>query len=145
MYTLKNCDLEDINFTFLVKKLSTKNLIDEIWGWNEDFQIGYHNKNFSPQKTKIIYIENVKIGFIVIEKCQDRALIENIMLLPEYQNRGIGTKIILDLIENTEAKVKHVELQVLKKNVNAKRLYKKIGFVPYAETETHFKMKFDIN
>lgn len=63
----------------------------------------------------------------------------SIRLLPKFQNRGIGTKIILDLIEKSN---KPVKLKVLKVNP-ARKLYERLGFKVSGETETHFGWKKD--
>jgi len=63
-----------------------------------------------------------------------------IELLPKYQNQGIGTSLIKDLLSKAEKNNKPVYLQVLKSNINAQKLYKSLGFSKVEETETHIKM-----
>jgi len=65
--------------------------------------------------------------------------ISSIELLPECQNRGIGTHLIKTVIQDAEAKGKRVALQVLKVNP-ARQLYERLGFVMTGETATHILM-----
>lgn len=66
--------------------------------------------------------------------------IDEISVLKKYQNKGIGRKILEEqLKENKKNGVKTL-LQVYKKNP-AKKLYDKLGFEVYEETETHYKME----
>jgi len=62
-------------------------------------------------------------------------MLDHIELLPEFQNMGIGKKIIKDLI----SKNKPVNLQVLKQNP-AVRLYKELGFKITGETDLKYQM-----
>ena len=79
--------------------------------------IGFYNGN-------IIETGNYEIG--------------NICIIPEYQNKGIGTKIIKDII--TLYKKNDIELQCFKTNP-VKKLYERLGFRVYKETDFHYKMK----
>lgn len=66
--------------------------------------------------------------------------INEISILKEYQNRGIGRKILEEeLRKNQENRIRTI-LQVFKDNP-AKKLYKQLGFKIYGETETHYQME----
>ena len=64
-----------------------------------------------------------------------------IYILPEYQNHGIGTYLIRQVIDNAHHEKKPVRLHVLKVNP-AVGLYKRLGFRAISETDTHFVMEF---
>ena len=61
--------------------------------------------------------------------------IGNICVKPEYQNKGIGTAVLKEII--FENKDKNIRLQVFKTNEKAINLYKKMGFEKEEETKTH--------
>jgi RimJ/RimL family protein N-acetyltransferase len=48
----------------------------------------------------------------------------------EYRNKGIGTKLLQEMIEicREEKKIKKIELDVFSNNVAGKKLYEKVGF-----------------
>ena len=133
---------ENYDFVYEVKKNAYKKYVEEYWGtWNDkEQQIRFkssidRNKNY----TYIIIYENKKIGFYqgkLINK--DTYYIENICIVPEYQRKGIGTKILSDIIE--KYKEYNIEIQYFKNNPVG-NLYKKLGFNIYDETEFHYKMK----
>lgn len=58
---------------------------------------------------------------------------------PDYQNQGIATSIINELIAQGTQERKPVRLQVLKVNP-AKELYDRLGFAVMEETLTHYIM-----
>jgi len=71
----------------------------------------------------------------VLGKCRDGdsdsswGEIWGIYLLTYYWNQGIGTKLIKWGIEELKSReFKKIYLWVLEENINARRLYKKIGF-----------------
>lgn len=51
----------DFDLTYAIKENSTRNLIDSIWGWNNEFRLDYHKKQFIPGKIKIIINNNNEV------------------------------------------------------------------------------------
>ncbi|MBU3143840.1 MULTISPECIES: GNAT family N-acetyltransferase [Clostridium] len=89
-------------------------------GWEED---------------AIIFKENIGVGLICIGKCRDEdkdnsyGEIWGIYLLPEYFNKGIGSKLIYwGLNELRNRNYKKITLWVLEENTPARKFYEKIGF-----------------
>jgi len=129
----------DITLTYSIKQRSTKHLVEKIWGWDNNFQIDYHRKNFAPNRTQIIIYDSSEVGFFVINEYPDKIFIENILIDPVFQGKGIGTKVLTDIM--TRATSKKVELQVFKINDKAKHLYDRLGFETYEQTNLHYKMR----
>lgn len=63
-----------------------------------------------------------------------------IQLLPGEQSRGIGTRIIRDLLTEAADAGLAMTLSVEKDNPRAKALYLQLGFVVSEETDTEFVM-----
>lgn len=82
-----------------------------------------------------------KFGIYAIHITENKDLfINEISILKEYQNKGIGKSILENqLNENREKGIRTV-LQVFKNN-SAKELYEKLGFKIYGETFTHYQME----
>lgn len=87
---------------------------------------------------KIIYIDNNKVGCLLVENKDDGVLLDEIYLNENYRNRGIGTDIIKKVIKKNSI----VYLWVYKLNVKAVSLYIKLGFKIIEETETRYYMKY---
>ena len=64
--------------------------------------------------------------------------IGNICIKPEYQNKGIGTAILKEIM--FENKGKNIKLQAFKINEKAIKLYERIGFKKIDESKTHYIM-----
>ena len=140
MIYLRTATPDDSEFLYNLKKQTLKEYITQIWGWDEKDQRVYHKKNFEAEKYYIIQQNGEDIGCISIEEQHSKIMLNIIEISPEYQNKGIGSKLICDLIKKGSQENKTIELQVFKVNQRAFKLYKKLGFQLVAETETHYQM-----
>ena len=78
-------------------------------------------------------------GFYNGKEIEDNTFeIGNICIKQEYQNKGIGTAILKEII--FENKGKNIKLQVFKINKRAIKLYEKMGFERTYENNTHYIM-----
>ncbi|CAN5213890.1 hypothetical protein BH20ACI1_BH20ACI1_17850 [soil metagenome] len=66
----------------------------------------------------------------------------DIAVLPESRNHGIGSFVLNRLLDEAKGKGKFVDLQVLKSNVAATRLYERFGFEKTGENELYFMMRW---
>ena len=100
-------------------------------------------QNFKPKLLKIIIKSGKKIGCLSIIEEEDRFFLSVIEILPKYQNQGIGTGLIAELISKAKERNKSVYLQVLRHNEKAQKLYKNLGFSIESDTDTHYKMVYN--
>jgi ribosomal protein S18 acetylase RimI-like enzyme len=128
----------DFLFAYQLKKIAYKKYIEQTWGWDEEFQINFHNENFSTANTKIITIENKPVGTIDVREEDERIFISGLYLLPEYQSKGIGSSILVDIATRAKTKGKRLELEVLRVNVRAQELYKRLEFVMVEAEENKY-------
>ncbi len=128
---------KDFEFLWRLHNAALKDYVTQTWGWDEDWQKRNFAETFKPEKAQIIVFEEKDVGYWEVSEKETETVLISIRLLPEYQRRGIGTKIIKDLLDNSQ---KPVRLQVLKVNP-AKKLYERLGFEIIDETDTHFLMK----
>jgi len=87
---------------------------------------------------KIIICDNKKVGCCLVLKKDDGVILDEIYLEEEYRNKGIGTNIIKNILQNNAI----VYLWVYKKNIKAISLYEKLGFNIIKETESRYYMKY---
>lgn len=142
-YSFRNCTLEDVNFLFELKKQNFKWYVDKIWGWKDDEQkerLKYDIEEHLRHK-RIILLNNKEVGVYATHITEDgNFFINEISILKEYQNKGIGRKILEEQLKENRQKGIRTILQVFKDNP-AKNLYEKLGFKVYGETETHYQME----
>lgn len=120
------CD-DNKDFIFdMVEKLTPKKDISN-----------YVNKHLKD--TKIIKKNDQVIGIVIYYKENSRYLLDLIYIKDKYQNLGIGHNIIKNLIDNQ--KKNKTQLEVLKSNIKAIKLYKNLGFQIISETKNKYIME----
>lgn len=86
-------------------------------------------------------MDNKPVGIYVVHITENGDLfIDEISILKEYQNKGIGRKILEEQLKENQSKGIRTILQVFKDNP-AKSLYEKLSLKVYGETETHYQME----
>ena len=99
-------------------------------------------QQFPRADWQIILLNDVPVGRLILERRPREMGLIDIILLPQYQNQGIGTNFIQKVMaEATEQKLP-VRLHVSKINEDALRLYKRLGFSTIGETGLHFWMEW---
>jgi ribosomal protein S18 acetylase RimI-like enzyme len=96
---------------------------------------------YNESSTRVIVFGSEDAGWISITSNNDGIEIEQIYLLPRLQNRGIGSRIISDIISEARASGRRVTLSTAKINP-AIRLYERLGFRQTGETE--FKIQMEV-
>ncbi|MHA1941858.1 MAG: N-acetyltransferase family protein [Candidatus Hodarchaeales archaeon] len=140
MIHLRPATPDDSEYLYNLKKRTLREYIEQTWGWDEEVQRNYHKMNFESNKYQIIQEDGENIGCISIEEQSYKFILNIIEITPDYQNKGIGGKLIRNLIDKGLQEKKTVELQVLKVNQRAFNLYKSLGFTLKEENQTHFHM-----
>ena len=89
---------------------------------------------------EIVELDGASIGSLHVEEHQDSFELHRIFILPENQNRGIGTRLVREILSAAASKNKSVRLQVFRVSP-AIRFYHRLGFQDVGETETHVLME----
>ena len=108
---------------------------------NEINKINNYVKNNVPELLNNyfnIVVDNKVVGCLLLTDKDDGTLLDEIYLEEKYRNKGIGTNIIKEVINNNDI----IYLWVYKENVQAISLYKKLGFNVIEETESRYYMKY---
>ncbi len=108
--------------------------------WDDEEESGYLKKSFSNSMYMILLVDNKEIGCLALKEDQNSIFIDEIQILPSLQNKGIGSKILNDLVCRAKNEHKDVNLEVLKTNQRALSFYKRNGFSITEESETHFHL-----
>jgi len=124
-------------FSYQVKKAAEGEYITAMFGWDDDVQRGFHAKAWQEQKPDIITYDGKPIGTIATSESDDCIEIGQFFILPEYQNRGIGTYLLKNILGKGDQLGKNVTLRFLKNNP-VKSLYVRNGFrVVYTREVAH--------
>lgn len=82
------------------------------------------------------------ISFYANDERSHRAYITQLMVAPAFQRKGIGTELLRECeryLGSTD--MEYVALEVLKTNAGARRLYERMGFCIYDESNGSYYME----
>lgn len=132
----------DFKFLYKLHRETLKEYIDQTWGWDENWQVNYFREKFNISGKKIIMQGGVEIGCLTVQDMGNYIFLSYIALMPAYQNQGIGTRLIEEVLEKGHQRNSPVKLKVLKKNP-AHELYRRLGFKVTETSNTHYFMSWD--
>lgn len=124
---LISADESHREFSYQVKKAAEGEYITQMFSWDENVQRGFHTKAWQRQKPDIITYDGKPIGTIATIESEDYTEIGQFFILPDYQNKGIGTYLLKRILDKADQLGENVTLRFLK-NSPVKSLYVRNGF-----------------
>jgi GNAT superfamily N-acetyltransferase len=93
------------------------------------------------ENTEILSINSQPVGISrhFIDK-NGHCVIQDIQVSPTWQGKGVGTRVVMSLLDKARRDGRGVRLQLFKKN-RARELYVRLGFKQVDETEAHYCME----
>jgi GNAT superfamily N-acetyltransferase len=105
--------------------------------WEPAAQRRRSEESFDLATYRLVLVDDVRAGILVVEDRDSEVFLGKIFLLPQFQRRGTGTVLINRLIERATVERKPLRLRVLRVNVDARRLYERLGFIVTHSTADH--------
>ena len=132
---------DDLEFLFVTLREALGPYVERTFGaWDEEAQRRRFFAETRPETHQVVEQGGRRIGCLKVARRPDEIAIQRVFLLPAHQRRGIGTRLVRDVLrEASDARVP-VRLRVFKVNP-ARRLWERLGFVVTGETATHFLME----
>ncbi len=90
---------------------------------------------------EVVMLGDRAVGRLIVDRRLDRIHGVDLAVLPEYRNHGVGTKVLLGLIDECSERGLPFTLSVLKTNGAAIRLYERLGVRVDGDEGTHFSMR----
>jgi ribosomal protein S18 acetylase RimI-like enzyme len=129
---LRPATAADSEFCYRLHKAAMGNYITAIWGWDEQVQRSFHTRSFNPGRWQIITAAETDIGMLDVEYRPGEIYLARIEICPDYQGRGIGTRLISALIDEARRTGHDLVLDVLTVNHGAQALYQRLGLTEVA-------------
>lgn len=130
---------DDREFLWRLHRETMRVYVDRTWGWDDGWQRKRFDENFDTAPLRMIEYGTLTIGYICVQRSGHEIFLASIEIAPEFQNQGIGTRLIGDVLDEADRLRLAVRFSVLKVNP-ARRLYERLGFQCSGETSTHFVM-----
>ena len=105
------------------------------------YLLGAHAAHFDPSDVQIITYQGVDTGWLEVRRDREAIWVTSIYISPEYQNRGIGSVLLREILLEGGQRGVPVKLGVLKVNHRARQLYERMRFRIMSETDVHYVME----
>ena len=138
---LRKATADDREFAYQAKKAAFRRYVEAVWGWDEAEQRQLHRRRFGSQEFFVIQLSGIDVGILARVRKPACVKLNQLFVLPEYQNRGIGKVCMIRILEEADALKLPVRLRVLKVNVRAIVFYQRLGFGKIGESDTHILME----
>jgi len=96
--------------------------------WQFDLQRREYEARFPDADYRVIVVDQQPAGRIWLGMDDEQLRLLDIALLPDFQNRGVGTALIQRLQNEAERAGKPLRHMVFVLNNNADRFYERLGF-----------------
>jgi len=137
-YVLKNATEADRAFAEHVHEECYRDVVTNQFGaWDSAVQKQFFDQKWQPGSYSIILSGNESVGVLSVRRNPDHLFLSEIQILPAHQGKGIGSEIVGDILDRGRQQKLPVRLQVLHRSP-ARRLYERLGFTRYGQSETHF-------
>ena len=130
--------------TFAIKKSAGGQYIQDLFGWDEQLQLGRHKDRFSQENTNLIVQNDTVVGWISVLDHGDHTKIDELYVLPEFQCKGIGTAVLQEVINHVKLLNVPLRLRVLGINRDGIRLYERLGFAKQHEDGPFLYMELNL-
>jgi ribosomal protein S18 acetylase RimI-like enzyme len=137
--TLRPASGEDADLVFRITEACMKDYAERTWGsWDEERT----RQSFVPATHEIVQYQGQDIGCIERSRASSKVSLNKLYILPAYQNRGIGTALMRQIMDDAGSAKKSIHLTVLLVNP-ARRFYERLGFVVTHSTAERHHMSWN--
>jgi ribosomal protein S18 acetylase RimI-like enzyme len=141
-FELRACSAEDLAVTYEITKDAMVTYVRQTWGaWNEEEQRQKHRESYIPEIHRLVIVSGQVAGLVAVEDEPTHLLLVKLYLLAKYRGMGLGSALLVQVLNYAQAQGKLVRLRVLRVNSDAKRLYERHGFKVVQETPERLFME----
>lgn len=141
-FDLKSAIQKDFAFCLKLYVSSMEQHLSALNAWNREKAEATFESYFKTEEIRIILVGGNHVGWIQVSETAKAINLDQIHLYEEYQNRGIGSRLIMETMAIATDKKKPVLLSLIRGN-RAMNLYQRMGFRPDGEDLTKFHMRWD--
>ena len=100
-----------------------------------------YQRRFPDSDHRLLLLDGRRAGRVYLARSENEIRILDIALVPEHRNKGIGTRIIKDLLTESSQSRKPVRVYVEQFNP-ALALFERLGFSRAEDIGTHFLLEW---
>ncbi len=125
---LRQASQADADFIYRLVEVTMRAYVEQTWGsFSEEINRRNIAEIIAAKTYSVIQCRGEDIGAISVVRHPDFIQLNQLFILPQYQNKGIGTSLVRELASEAQHTGMPLRLRVLKNNP-ARRLYERLGF-----------------
>ena len=117
----------DLPWLFELHREALGPSVEATWGWDEDFQSAHFRDRFDVERDRILQLEGQDVGGLRCRTEEDALHLDYIAIAAAHRNRGLGERVVRDLMGRAETLGLPLLLGVLRAN-RAVGFYERLGF-----------------
>ena len=106
-----------------------------------DAQSAHYQTHYRGSEFSLVEIDGVAAGRLYVARWANEIRIVDVALIPAYRNRGIGSRLIREILAEGGTSSKPVTIHVEKFNP-ALRLYQRLGFLPKEDKDVYLLLEW---
>jgi [ribosomal protein S18]-alanine N-acetyltransferase len=128
---IRSASVDDIEDVYTVEKDS----FDSPWNYKNVL----HELNLNFSIFIVARIDTHLAGYAIAWQVQDEIQLNKIAVKSNYRRRGIGKKLLDNIIEKSDPPVKRIFLEVRESNTEARLFYQQLGFTTTGFRKDYYK------
>ena len=142
LYSLRHARDTDRAWLEELRRAVYEHLFHATWGgWDETRHQRHFAATWKKGRIQLIEVRGQPIGMIQLLELEACVEVGEIQVLPEYQNKGLGTQLLVEVIDRARQQGRDIILSAGLMNVGAHRLYARLGFEETERSDTHVHMR----
>ncbi|MCH9680779.1 MAG: GNAT family N-acetyltransferase [Deltaproteobacteria bacterium] len=143
IHRLRPAESSDFDWLLDLRRTSAKRNVERVFGhWDEAAQRARFTQAFARQAIEVVEIDSQPVGAVSVAWDSDPVILDAVELVPQWQGRGLGTRLVHDVLLRLLQSEQALELTILRGNP-AQALYERMGIHPTVQTDTHVTMRWD--
>ena len=140
--TVRSATAADTEFARQVHHQAYREVVERQFGpWREAEQDQFFEADWRDARFEIILADGEPCGYVAIQHREDDLHVRELVILPACQGKGIGSRILQDVIAQARQRRVPVRLGTFHQN-RAVALYRRLGFEEVGRTATHVLLEW---
>jgi GNAT superfamily N-acetyltransferase len=142
LYSLRPATDADRAWLDELRRAAYEPLFCATWGgWDESRHQRHFAATWQQGRIQLIEVSGQPIGMIQVHERDDCVEVGEIQILPEHQNNGLGTQLLVEVIDRARPQGRDVILSTGLMNSGAHRLYERLGFEETERSDSKVYMR----
>lgn len=138
---LRPAGVEDHAFLERLNREAYEELVTRQYGsWEDASQRARFARKLQSLQFRIVLLGDQPVGAIASTEHEGYIFLNELLILPEFQNRGIGSRILAGELRRADVLGKPVRLHTLRMN-RAQELYRRYGFIETGRDENYLNLE----